>query len=407
MTQRLYYTDSYQIDFNATVLDITTVDDRPAFIIDQTYFYPTSGGQLHDTGVLGDQRVIDVIAAKDGTIRHVLETLPDTIEVGQPIHGAINWPRRYDHMQQHSGQHLLSQIFHELFGYETMSVHFGADLSTLDLAVDALTLAQLDKAETCANDIVYASLPIKAYFVDEDEIAQVPLRRPPKVSGTIRIVEIDQFDYSACGGTHCRTTAEIGPIKLLRQERRRGQSRVTFVCGRRALADYTTKHQLINQAANLFNNEPAQVPELITRNLEQVKLLRRQVDDLIDRQLPYEVKELLDEAHRISGHTVIAHTFDERDVDVVKKIASLLQERPKTVALLGTTVGGKLTLVFARADEVDIHVGNLLRASLTQFGGKGGGRPDFAQGGGVEPGQADALLKFAAERVAATVAAIA
>ena len=400
MTKRLYYTDAYQTDFDAVVVAIATIDDCPVITLDQSYFYPTSGGQLHDTGTLGDQRVIDVVAAKDGTIQHVLDGAPADVAVGQSIDGTIDWPRRYDHMQQHSGQHLLSQIFHELFGYETVSVHFGAELSTLDLDVDSLTQEQVDRAEAYANDLVYQSLPIKAYFVDEDELASVPLRRPPKVAGAIRIVEIDQFDYSACGGTHCRTTAEIGPVKLLRQERRRQQLRVTFVCGRRALHDYTIKHRLITEAANLFNNEPAQVPDQIARNLAQVKELSRQVNELVEAQLPAVVEQLVAEAQQLAQYTVVAHIFTDRAVDVVKKMASLLQAQSNTIALLGSATGEKLTLIFARADDVDIHIGNLLKESLDQFGGKGGGRPDFAQGGGVDAAQADELRQFALARLA-------
>lgn len=399
MTKRLYYTDSYQTEFDATVIDLAVHSERPAIVLDQTCFYPTSGGQAYDVGQLGNQRVIDVIAEGQDRVVHVLAGPLAGVGVGATVHGVIDWPRRYDHMQQHSGQHLLSQVFHERFGYETLSVHFGTESSTLDLDAESLVQEQLDEAESYVNELVYKALPITAYFVDEAEIGRLPLRRPPKVSGLIRIVEIEKFDYSACGGTHCHTTAEIAPVKLLRQERRRGQTRVTFLCGRRSLADYGIKHRLLMEAANLFSNEPAQVPELIARNLEQVKELRRQLDIVTERQLGYEAVAIGQTAQPLGEYRVIAHVFTDKDVNALKSLASLLQESKQTIILLVTTADAKLTTVFARAADVDLHMGNLLRDSLRAFGGGGGGRADFAQGGGVDPGVATELIEFAIHKL--------
>ncbi len=212
MTERLYYTDAYQTEFDAHLVAITEVNGQPAIVLDRSFFYPTSGGQPFDTGVLGGWHVVDVSVTENGDVLHILDAALPSATLGQALHGAIDWRRRYDHMQQHSGQHLLSQIFYRHFGYETISVHFGDTESTLDLDIAALEFAQLDEAEQIANEMVYATLPIKAYFVTDNELAKMSLRRAPKVTGQIRIVEIDQFDYSACGGTHVRTTAEIGPI---------------------------------------------------------------------------------------------------------------------------------------------------------------------------------------------------
>ena len=216
MTERLYYTDSYCVELDAVVQAATEQDGRPALVLDRTCFYPTSGGQPYDTGTLAGLSVVDVVAA-DGVVYHVLEQPADPSLVGQTVHGEIDWPRRFDHMQQHSGQHLISQAFDRLFGYETVSVHFGDAESTLDLDTAGVTPDELVRAEALVNEQVFRALPITAYFVDESEIDRVPLRRPPKVSGQIRIVEIEGADWSACGGTHVRTTAEIGPVKFVRQ----------------------------------------------------------------------------------------------------------------------------------------------------------------------------------------------
>ena len=399
-TKRNYYTDAYTTRFEATLLGVTKHDGRPALLLDQSYFYPTSGGQAHDLGAINGCAVIDVVAGEDGTIYHIVEALPDSAPALGLVSCEIDWPRRYDHMQQHAGQHLLSQLFYRQLGVETVSVHFGERDSTLDLDIATVTPEQLAEAERAANDLVFAALPITAYFVPESELRRVPLRRPPKVSGEIRIVEIAGYDHSACGGTHVRTTAEIGPIKLLRQERRRGQTRITFLCGKRALSDYAHKHELLLQAAAVYSAEIAQVPELLARAQEQVKTLQRQVDELTTQLLSFEVEEIAATATQAGDYQVIVQHWPERTVDATKTLANLLQARPNTVALLATTAGGKATILFARSEDVQAHMGNLLRDALKAFGGGGGGRPEFAQGGGVAVEQVDTLLAYARARLA-------
>jgi alanyl-tRNA synthetase len=351
-------------------------------------------------GTLNDWPVIDVVAAEDGQLYHLLAARPEPVPLPSPIHGVIDWKRRYDHMQQHSGQHLLSQLFYRLFGMETLSVHFGETESTLDLDAATITHEALRQAEQEANELVYEALPITAYFVNDSDLARLPLRRPPKVSGEIRIVEIQGYDYSACGGTHVHTTAEIGPIKLLRQEKRRGQTRITFLCGKRALADYSQKHDLLTQAAALYSTDFTQVPELLVRAQEQVKTLQRQVDELTTQVLGYEVEGVAATAIPVGGHQVIKQNWADRSVDAVKTLANLLQARPNMIALLATTAGGKATVIFARSDDVDRHMGNLLRDALKAFGGGGGGRPEFAQGGGVAIEQVPALLEYTVKLLA-------
>lgn len=405
MTTRLYYTDSYQTTFTATVTALTLYNGQPAVLLDQSYFYPTSGGQPFDTGRLGDQRVVDVVAAESGEVLHLLAGTLPTVQVGETIQGVLDWSRRYDHMQQHSGQHLLSQIFYQRFRYETVSVHFGESESTLDLDTANLEPSQLEEAERAANELVYAALPIKAYFVSDAELPSIPLRRPPKVTGQIRIVEIDHFDYSACGGTHVRTTSEIGPIKLTKQERRRGQVRLTFLCGYRALADYQEKHRLLLQAATLFSNDVAQVPALIERNLTQVKDLQRTVETLTSQLLGFTAEKLTQQAEPLGSFRLVAQQLDEYDANALKTLATQLQQQnPYTLTLLASAASGKLTLVFARGAAVEaIHMGNLLRDALAQIGGKGGGRPDFAQGGSGQAEVAGAVLADAVQRVKAVI----
>lgn len=393
MTIRLYYDDSYCTTFDATLTSAGELGGRPAVQLDQTFFYPTSGGQPNDIGTLAGVNVVDVLI-QDDVLWHVLaESTP--FQPGQTVTGKIDWERRYDHMQQHSGQHLLSQVFYRLFGWETVSVHFGAAESTLDLDAASIEPDQFLSAEQEANRLAYAALPITAYEVAQEALAAVPLRRAPKVTGIVRIVEIAEFDYSACGGTHVHTTAEIAPIKIVRQERRRGQTRLTFLCGLRAVRDYAEKHRLLVEAAGVFSTDMTAVPALVQRSLEQTRELQRQVDALTEQIVTYEVRELLAEASMDGGLRVVQKIYVDRSVDALKQAAAILRSQPRTLALLGAQSGGKLTLLFARSDDVALHIGNLLRDTLKAFGGNGGGRPELAQGGGVDPTQAAAMLDYA------------
>lgn len=393
MTARLDYLDAYQTHFISQVQALQIWRSQPAVILDQSCFYPTSGGQLHDTGTLDGVNVVDVVV-EQGAVLHILAA-PPPFGVGDMIEGAIDWARRYDHMQQHSGQHLLSQLFYQRYGHETVSVHFGREESTLDLDVAEIDPARLEEVEQAANELAYYALEILAYFVDDRTAAELPLRRPPAVTGQIRIVEIDGFDYSACGGTHVHTTAEIAPIKLLRQERRRNQTRLTFLCGLRAIQDYRAKHRLLLESAALFSTDPASVPTLTQRLHAQLRDLQRENALLQEQVLDHEVAALLATAPRVQGATLVEHLSTDRSADALKRLAARLRAQPQTIGLLASTADNRLTVIFCRSADLPLHVGDLLRDTLAAFGGRGGGRPDYAQGGGVAPTVAPDLLVHA------------
>ncbi len=395
MTERLYYTDSYTTEFDAQILSVSDKDGRPAAILDRSAFYPTSGGQQHDTGALNGVDVLDVQVAKNGDVLHILAA---PLAPG-PAHGVIDWPRRFDHMQQHTGQHLLSAVFTQRLNMETVSVHFGGEVCMLELDTDTVSDAQMAEIETVVNYLVLAQLPVTAYEVDESRIAQIPLRRPPKVSGSIRIVEIQGFDWSACGGTHVGNTGEIGPIKLLRAERIRGHSRVHFLCGNRALADYRAKHDLLTATANLLDTRPEEVPDLVAKLMARLKEVERLVRDLQAAQVSFVAQELLVAAPWENGVRTVIHRSPDLDPAGLKALAQALTQTPSAIALLACEANGKATLLFARSADGSAHMGNLLRATLTHFGGSGGGRPDMAQGGGVAPERLDEVLAFAKGRL--------
>lgn len=397
MDKRLYYEDAYCTRFTAQVAERLTHEEQPAVRLSRSAFYPTSGGQPHDTGRLDGTGVVDVQVGTDGAVLHVLaEPLPDGTA---SVSGEIDWARRYDHMQQHSGQHLLSQVFFRRLGLETVSVHFGDALNTVDLDGPPLSAEEQADIETVANGMVWENRPIRAYWVNDAERDKVPLRRAPAVAGATRIVEIDKFDWSACGGTHVRRTGEIGLIALVRVEKHRGRSRVHFVCGRRALADAARRRGLLAETAGLLDSGVDDVPELVSKQQEALRGAERELKALRDGLVGYQAREMLAEAETAGGIRLVAREMADSEPAAVQGLARALIAEPGVVALLGCARGGKGTVVFARSEDCSVHVGNLLRDTLRGFGGGGGGRPDFAQGGGVAEEKLVDVLGAAAEVV--------
>jgi alanyl-tRNA synthetase len=379
MTTRLYYAEPYLTTFTAQVTERTQIDGHPAVRLDRSAFYPTSGGQAHDTGTLDGVAVVDVQVAADGGVLHLLAgPLPE--KAGE-VTGVIDWPRRFDHMQQHSGQHLLSQAFDRLLGLETVSVHFGDELCTVDLAGETVDADGLAAVERHANQIVWENRAIRAYEVSDAELASLPLRRAPKVTGKIRIVEIDGYDWSACGGTHVASTGSIGPIALLRVERNKSNSRVYFVCGARAVEDSRRRRQLLNDAAALLDTAVEDVPILLTTRQERMKEQDRLMRTMQEELLGYQAQRLLAEAAPVGNVRLVAQVMADLDPAGLKSLAGGLVTNSGVVALLACGAEGKGTAIFARSADVDLHAGQLLRTILPRFGGGGGGRPDFAQGG--------------------------
>lgn len=397
MDARIYYEDAYCTRFTAQVAERLKHEEQPAVRLSRSAFYPTSGGQPHDTGRLDGTAVVDVQVGADGAVLHLLaEPLP---EQTASVSGVIDWPRRYAHMQQHSVQHLLSQTFYRRLGLETVSVHFGDVLNTVDLEGPSLSAAQLADVETAANEMVWENRPIRAYWVDEEEREKVPLRRAPAVQGATRIVEIDKFDWSACGGTHVRRTGEIGLISLVRVEKHRGKSRVHFVCGGRALADAARRRGLLAETAGLLDGGVDDVPELVSKQQEALRGAEREVKALREGLVGYQARELLADAETAGGVRLVAEAMNDSEPESVQRLARALIAEPGVVALLGCAQRGKGTVVFARSADCKMHVGNLLRETLKLFGGGGGGRPDFAQGGGVAAERLGDVLGAAAEVV--------
>lgn len=403
MTRRLYYDDAYRTAFSARVIQRLIYANHPAVILDQTCFYPSGGGQPCDTGWLNGVEVIDVIADEEnGDILHVLAAdLPH-----DPVEGRIDWSRRFDHMQQHTGQHILSQAFSRAANAETVSFHLGAEIATIDLNLPRLSPEQVEQVEGLANQVVFSDRPVRARFVAPDELAAYSLRRPPQVQGPIRIVEIEGFDATPCGGTHVARTGEVGMIKIIRLDRRGEETRVEFRCGGRALTDYGRKNRMVQQLATMLTTGHFELDQAVERLQTEIKQLHRQLREARERLVAYEAAELAAQAERIGELAVIRRVFNDRDPGQLRQLALSLAAQPKTVALLGLA-GAKAQVICACSQDVQADMVPAVRAALEALGSPGGGgHPQFAQGGGAaaNEGQVAAALEQALATVMGGIA---
>lgn len=392
MTERLHYDDASLLRFSARVVEHLAWAGRPAVVLDRTAFYATGGGQPHDTGILGGVDVVEAVEREaDGAVVHVLAKPlpPGSVEVQGEVDGA----RRLDLTQQHTGQHIISAAFVEVLQANTVSFHLSAEYASIDLDRAPLSAEDLARVEERANEIVFQNRPVISRFVADDELPALTLRKPLAHDGPVRIVEIPGFDVSACGGTHVRAAGEVGLIKLTRAERRGAESRVEFLCGGRALADYRAKNALLLDLAREFTVGHWEVGDLVHRLDDELKEARRELRAARDALLDAEAAMLLAQGLP-AGDALLVHAhLPNHSPDDLKHLAQRLAARPDTVVLLGGgQAGQKGAFVFARGPGVELHVGNLVRQACEAIGGRGGGRPEFAQGGGTRgEGVAEAL----------------
>ena len=384
-TDRLYYADPYLREFDATLVDTVSHEGRTALVLDRTAFYPTSGGQPHDVGAFGDVQIVDVVDAEDGRILHIADRAPSATT----LHGTIDWTRRFDHMQQHTGQHVLSAAFDRLLGARTESFHMGVESSTIDLGRE-VSGPDIARVEDDANRIIWENRPVAIRFAGPDEIASLRLRKDPKREGTLRLIDVEEYDLSACGGTHVSQTGAIGLIAVASVERFRGGSRITFLCGGRALAGYRVLRDAVAGSVRALSVLPPELPGAIERLQADAKQLRRQVRDFQVQVAEQEADQLAAKAVEIAGWPVVAASLPAWDAAGLKVLAARIAQHPTHVAVL---VGGPepLPIVVARGPEAGLDSGALLRQLLTRHGGKGGGRPELAQGGGLTSAAEDVL----------------
>ncbi|WP_377889998.1 DHHA1 domain-containing protein [Alkalihalobacillus sp. R86527] len=390
MTDKLYYKDPYIRTFETTVQTEQTDEHGLYVVLDETAFYPTGGGQPHDIGTLNGVTVKDVEEV-DGEVRHYLEGSRQGLD---KIQGEIDWNRRFDHMQQHAGQHILSASFEDLFGYKTVSFHLGQETCTIDLDVPELAEEEVKRAEHTANTVVLNNNEVITKWVSPDEVLQYPLRKQLSVSENIRLVMIPEVDYSGCGGTHPASTGEIGSISILKWEKQKKQVRVTFLCGKRVIDELYSKQRVIETLTKTLSVPQENVIEAAERLLQQTKDQEKAIDDLKEKLLAYEAEKLVEAPQTVGANQIVHLVSYEYGMKELQKLAKMmLSEKPSVIVLLVSEIGGKIQVVCGRGSDLSLDMNLVLKEVLPVINGKGGGKKDFAQGGGEAIRSADDVMK--------------
>lgn len=402
MTKKLFWPDSHLTQFHARVTDSWLANDQRVLVLDQSAFYPEGGGQPHDTGRINAASVVKVESAEDGRILHYLER-DAAFAVGAEVAGEVDWARRRELVQQHTGQHILSQACFQLFGAETKGFRItdrAAEIDlTLELHADEIAPA-LARAEELANEIVFDDRAIRIHEVTPAEAAKLPLRKESFITDSIRVIEIADYDWSPCGGTHAQRTGEVGLIAIKSWERAKGMTRVHFVCGVRALRDYRAANRTAETIARQFTVGRDEAPASVARLLDENKRLTRRTRELAATAVQVEAGELLLATATTNGLRIVTRIFTDRDSEEAKLLAHRLVAGNGVVALLAVREAEMARLVFARAADVKGDMNALLKTACERLGGRGGGKPDFAQGGGTKVDELEAAL--AAARAALT-----
>jgi alanyl-tRNA synthetase len=390
VTARIYYTDPYCRRFDAVVTRSFEHEGRPAALLDRTAFYPSSGGQPFDVGRLvgagqagqaggadraGEVDVVDTVDVDDEIV-HVLSAL---IPRDSTVTGEIDWDRRFDHMQQHTGQHVLSAAFDRLFDNRTVSFHMGAELSTIDLARE-MSWEQIASAEDEANRIVWENREVAIRFVSSDEASALTLRKEPARTGVLRLIDVKDFDLSACGGTHVARTGAIGAIVVPAVEKFKGGARITFACGGRALRVFRTLRESMAGSVRALSVLPQELPAAVERMQAEAKDLRRTIRKFQEALASHEAARL--------AAPLVVEALDGWDATGLKMIATEITRHARTAVALFSS-SSPCAVVIARSRDLSLDASAVLRALTDRFGGRGGGKADLAQGGGLTGNVAD------------------
>jgi len=396
LNKRLYYEDPYLKEFKGKVLEKVRINDKSAIVLDNTCFYPTSGGQPNDLGYIQSVPVIDVIEDKEKIVHVLKEDIEE--KSGDTIIGKIDWERRFDHMQQHSGQHILSAAFEKLLDADTVSFNLGNEICSIDIMKDNITSGEIKKIEELANNIVLKNLSIEVYFVEREDADKLNLRKLPPEKGKIRIVEIKDFDICACCGTHCFTTGEIGLIKILKWENRGAKIRINFICGKRSLKDYFWKNELIRNISNKLTIKDSELGEVIERMLEERKDARKKLREYKEKLQEYEANKLINESVlNDDGIKIINKIFKQKCFQEVRELVrKSINLNDSIIVLAGIEdkkEGAKILFACSKALKYDMN--KLIKEAGKFIEGRGGGAPNFAQAGGKKAEEIQEALDFA------------
>jgi alanyl-tRNA synthetase len=409
LTERLYYNDPSLFEFDATVTSVEGRGERGIVLLDRSAFYPTSGGQNFDTGQIfavangARVRVIDVQEqAHTGDILHVVECPPGWLAAGVPIHGTIDADRRRDHMQQHSGQHVLSAAFEQLFNFATVSFHMGEDYCSIDLATDKVSAQELERAERQANEIVTDDRTVEIRYATPEEARTMGVRKiPPAVRERLRLIDIRDFDLNACGGTHVARTGQIGSIFLRKTEKVKQGVRVEFVCGLRAVATARRDFQALAEAASLYSAHLWEVPQQARKSIDEIKAGQKAQQRLWEEVAELEAANYLRVANERpsgSGQKLVVEYLADRDLSFIKLLAQKIVRLDKAVVLLSCG-GAQPSLVFAQTPGLSNDMGALMKGALQKLGTRGGGNRDMAQGAAPDSRGAEHAIQEAASAI--------
>jgi alanyl-tRNA synthetase len=399
-TERLYFSDSHLIEFEARILDKTErVSGWTAVTLDRTAFYPTGGGQPSDTGTLDGNHVLECIDDEESGILHVIQGRAP--EVGATVKGRIDWARRLDHIQQHTGQHILSQALVTLFNAPTRGFRVLHDLCEIDVELTSPTNELIERAVELANNVIWEDREITIRNVTADEAARLPLRKDSSRDGELRLIEIEGFDLTPCGGTHAYRTGEVGMIVVRTWERAKGLTRIEFAAGTRALADYRRANKTARTVAALFSAGRDDTPKPAARMVEENKELHRRVRTLEEIAARVEAQELLAATSQNAvGLRVVTRIFYDRDGESLKHLAQALIAHKQTIALLGSRDKDAARIVFARSADAPGDMNSLMREACAMLDGRGGGKTDMAQGGGKNVEKLNEAIDVAARALA-------
>ncbi len=356
-------------------------DGRTGIILKRTFFYPTGGGQEHDTGTIGSAKVVDVY--KDEEHSRLVHVMEGEVSLGA-VEAHIDADRRLRHMQHHTAQHLLTQCLLRQTGFETVSANInGYSPSTLDIMATQISKSDLDQAELLANQVIYENRSVRTYFVSPEELKSIPLRRPPKVNENIRIVEIDGYDYSPCGGTHVLHTGSIGLVKVHKAERMNDKLRIHFIAGLQAMEVFHAMYETLTGLANRMSTGWQDIPDVLVKQAEQLSAAQKELMELRLASLKYEARELVEKSETRETIHLVRVGFDGRPVTELRRLAEELKIMSTVVAYLCSFDGQKVSVIVSCGDETGKDARQLLAAQMAQISGRGGGDARLAQGGGV------------------------
>jgi alanyl-tRNA synthetase len=380
MAEKLYYDNPYLKEWESQVLDIVERDGKIIVLLDRTAFYPEGGGQPADRGFIDDAEVSYVLEeGKD--IYHVVDKRPEKALVKC----RLDFERRFDLMQQHTGQHLLSSVFYDDYKGETSSFHLGEDYVSIDISLAEIVEETIKKVENRVNELIYSNLEVKTYLVDKEELAKLPLRKFPKVDEDIRIVEIDKIDYSPCCGTHVKNIGELGLVKIIKTEKYKGVTRVYFKCGKRALEDFQAKHDIAVYASRTLAVDLESLQEKIKLTVLELQNNQKQIRELRESLHGYEAKDIID----ASESNIIVKSFEDRNFEDVQSLGRIILQSGNYAVILSSVQDKKLW--FAHNGSFDIHCGKVFKENLQKFNGKGGGGDKQAQAAFIDVQQ---LINF-------------